>query len=417
MSYDIMNYYLILTGVDKGRVIRINGNYEESFDKHTSKWHWTNKMDNFYRGYAEYEIRRAFEEVDHFRRKITEEEAMVIIENSSPIEYDEYGNPLPTVEKAFYVTLKYDLLEFKNYVDEHFNPFFATYFYRQLLRELYHDICDSLVLERQVNWQSSYVFKGTDLRGCSREVMGYILDQEEPRTDQLLPHAYDMTAGVYNKCKQVVDEHLGHYTELFTHIKITLKNLPTAERSAADFDNHTYVAIGHERYVGIIPPEVLARKIAHIDIVFKPWELKKPNYGIHAWKLREHVVQNVDGDVAKTTAWLLNVLENKKVFVQDLIRAGIPSAVIEAILVLKRNEEDNYQQYLTFIRSHAVAKTVMREKMQFLLNIQLRRDEFAYSIKYEKFARYRKYLESLEYLSLDDEQVAAWEWSEESLNW
>lgn len=60
----------------------------------------------------------------------------------------------------------------------------------------------------------------------------------------------------------------------------------------------------------------------------------------------------------KATAYLHDVLEDTKWTVQDLRAAGIPEAVVEAVVTLTKAEGEDYFDYLTKVKANPISRIV-----------------------------------------------------------
>jgi (p)ppGpp synthase/HD superfamily hydrolase len=65
----------------------------------------------------------------------------------------------------------------------------------------------------------------------------------------------------------------------------------------------------------------------------------------------QRVAALVEGDAAKAVAWLHDVIEDTAVTAGDLVMAGIPLDVLEAVVVLTRTEEETYADYIAEIET------------------------------------------------------------------
>jgi (p)ppGpp synthase/HD superfamily hydrolase len=80
----------------------------------------------------------------------------------------------------------------------------------------------------------------------------------------------------------------------------------------------------------------------------------------------ERVVGLVEGDEAKAVAWLHDILEDTPTTSLDLLAAGIPETVVDAVRVLTRHRSANYHtDYRNYI------KTVAEEGNRFALAVKI----------------------------------------------
>ena len=69
----------------------------------------------------------------------------------------------------------------------------------------------------------------------------------------------------------------------------------------------------------------------------------------------ERVVAMVEGDEAKAVAWLHDIIEDTAVSALDLLAAGIPEPVVDAVRVLTRTQPDVYLDYIKIIKTEGSA--------------------------------------------------------------
>jgi (p)ppGpp synthase/HD superfamily hydrolase len=96
----------------------------------------------------------------------------------------------------------------------------------------------------------------------------------------------------------------------------------------------------------------------------------------------ERVVAAVDSHDEKLTAWLHDVIEDSNTTADDLLRAGIPASVVDAVWFLTRGDE-TYAEYIEALRAAhqplAVAVKIadlrdhLREETLAVLPVNLRR--------------------------------------------
>lgn len=73
----------------------------------------------------------------------------------------------------------------------------------------------------------------------------------------------------------------------------------------------------------------------------------------------EAVAQRLTGDpTAQAAAWLHDVLEDTTVTDADLLAAGVPGEVVDAVRLLTKREGADYEAYLAAIRVHPLARKV-----------------------------------------------------------
>lgn len=100
-----------------------------------------------------------------------------------------------------------------------------------------------------------------------------------------------------------------------------------------------YIEIAHE-----------IAKNAHVGQVDKA--------GIDYIKHPEAVASSVNTTEEKATAYLHDVLEDTEITANDLLSAGIPHNVVEAVQVLTKEKYTPYFEYLSKVKENSLARTV-----------------------------------------------------------
>ena len=72
------------------------------------------------------------------------------------------------------------------------------------------------------------------------------------------------------------------------------------------------------------------------------------------------VSENFTDPLARATAWLHDVLEDTDISPSDLLAAGIPGGVVEAVHLLTRTDEVSDSAYYAAIRANPIALAVKR---------------------------------------------------------
>ncbi|MFJ8219041.1 MULTISPECIES: HD domain-containing protein [Bacillus cereus group] len=80
--------------------------------------------------------------------------------------------------------------------------------------------------------------------------------------------------------------------------------------------------------------------------------------GIDYIKHPETVASFVNTIEEKVTAYLHDVLEDTEITANDLLSAGIPHNVVEAVQVLKKEKYTPYFEYLSKVKENSLACTV-----------------------------------------------------------
>ncbi|HDR7760950.1 TPA: HD domain-containing protein [Bacillus cereus] len=98
-------------------------------------------------------------------------------------------------------------------------------------------------------------------------------------------------------------------------------------------------------------------KIAH-EIAKKAHAGQVDKAGVDYIKHSEAVASFVYTAEEKATAYLHDVLEDTEITVNDLLSAGIPYNVVEAVQVLTKEKYTSYFEYLSRVKENSLARTV-----------------------------------------------------------
>ncbi|MDA2384622.1 GTP pyrophosphokinase [Bacillus cereus] len=80
--------------------------------------------------------------------------------------------------------------------------------------------------------------------------------------------------------------------------------------------------------------------------------------GVDYIKHPEAVASFVNTAEEKATAYLHDVLEDTEITAADLLSAGIPHNVVEAVQVLTKEKYTSYFEYLSKVKENSLARTV-----------------------------------------------------------
>ncbi|PFK82969.1 HD domain-containing protein [Bacillus thuringiensis] len=80
--------------------------------------------------------------------------------------------------------------------------------------------------------------------------------------------------------------------------------------------------------------------------------------GMDYIKHPEAVASFVNTNEEKATAYLHDVLEDTEITANDLLSAGIPHNVVEAVQVLTKEKYTSYFEYLSRVKENSLARTV-----------------------------------------------------------
>ncbi|MFV8516232.1 GTP pyrophosphokinase [Bacillus sp. SBS7] len=80
--------------------------------------------------------------------------------------------------------------------------------------------------------------------------------------------------------------------------------------------------------------------------------------GVDYIKHPEAVASFVNTAEEKATAYLHDVLEDTEITANDLLSAGIPHNIVEAVQVLTKEKYTPYSEYLSKVKENSLARTV-----------------------------------------------------------
>lgn len=71
-----------------------------------------------------------------------------------------------------------------------------------------------------------------------------------------------------------------------------------------------------------------------------------------------YVAEHVEGDIAKSVAYLHDVVEDTKYTLEDLQNAGFSDEIVDAVDVLTKREGMSYEKYIEKVAKNPLATTV-----------------------------------------------------------
>lgn len=106
-----------------------------------------------------------------------------------------------------------------------------------------------------------------------------------------------------------------------------------------------------------------------------------------------YVADHVDGDVAKAVAYLHDVIEDTWATTGDLKNAGFSDEIIEAVKLLTRDKDMDYEKYIENLCKNPVAKTVKLADLEH--NSQIDRIKNPTEKDYKRQAKYLKMIDKI----------------------
>ena len=70
------------------------------------------------------------------------------------------------------------------------------------------------------------------------------------------------------------------------------------------------------------------------------------------------VASLVEGELAKTVALLHDVVEDSAWTLEDLRKEGLPEEVVQAVGILTKNRNENYEEYILRVKQNPLARQV-----------------------------------------------------------
>jgi len=70
------------------------------------------------------------------------------------------------------------------------------------------------------------------------------------------------------------------------------------------------------------------------------------------------VASQVDSEEEKAVALLHDVMEDSDMTAEDLLAAGLPAEVVEAVEILTKKKGQDYQKYLAAVKTNELARVV-----------------------------------------------------------
>lgn len=107
-----------------------------------------------------------------------------------------------------------------------------------------------------------------------------------------------------------------------------------------------------------------------------------------------HVAESMTDETETAAALLHDVIEDTDITAEDLINMGISEEVVKIVVLLSKNENDDYFEYLEKVKKNPVAAKV--KKADLLHNSDLSRFD---TVTEKDLERQEKYLKAIEILS------------------
>jgi (p)ppGpp synthase/HD superfamily hydrolase len=106
-----------------------------------------------------------------------------------------------------------------------------------------------------------------------------------------------------------------------------------------------------------------------------------------------HIAEQMEDESTTVCALLHDVVEDTHYTLEDLIKQGYPSEIIEALSLLTHNKDISYMDYVRKIKSNKIASTVKLADLQH--NSDLSRLEVIDDDALKRIEKYRKAMQIL----------------------
>ncbi|GAB2022429.1 HD domain-containing protein [Pseudolactococcus yaeyamensis] len=130
-----------------------------------------------------------------------------------------------------------------------------------------------------------------------------------------------------------------------------------------------------------------------LDIATRAHEGQRDKAGVDYIEHPKTVASFVDLETEKATAYLHDVLEDTDVTADDLINQGIPIEVVQAVQVLTKQKNQNYDRYLEIVNKNPIARVVKMADLRH--NSDLSRIKQPQKVDFERCEKYQKAIQYL----------------------
>jgi (p)ppGpp synthase/HD superfamily hydrolase len=131
-----------------------------------------------------------------------------------------------------------------------------------------------------------------------------------------------------------------------------------------------------------------------LAIAIKAHEGQKDKAGVDYIEHPKTVASFVSSDEAKAVAYLHDVLEDTAITAGDLLKAGIPVAVVKAVEILTKRQHEDYAEYLSKVKNNPIARLVKLADLKH--NSDLSRIKKPQPVDFERCEKYQKAIKYLE---------------------
>ena len=406
---DILNYYLLLQGKEKGSLVRIDDGGEFKYNNSTGKWEDSDVMENFYAEHEDNNV-NVWGKIHEFRKKISEEEAMKIVATANKeIAKDKWQNREMREELDLFAKVNHHAI-WDDEVEDNEIEIANAFEIEDVDVDHGYDKIDLNAIPEPVNildelfWSSSKQRKedyyGNHITQSPKPETTIKPWQKKEYTREALIHheepqpqsQHDLTVELGELKNYLETRFNPWFASIFyrnmakeLHMSLFLSttfvdtedlfdivadiSAESYEASAVIIKNHHDRAIeiykkanegntdGFVAFTlandGLVSVSELARHIAKTLYC----DLQPCDETCH-YKHVEKVVAMVNSQYEKATAWLFDIIEQTGVTAQELLTAGIPEKVVAAVLLLTKVDNVSHDVYLKAIKTNKVALAV-----------------------------------------------------------
>ncbi|MDR0922038.1 MAG: HD domain-containing protein [Lactobacillales bacterium] len=130
-----------------------------------------------------------------------------------------------------------------------------------------------------------------------------------------------------------------------------------------------------------------------LDIATRSHEGQRDKAGVDYIEHPKTVAGFVSLETEKAAAYLHDVLEDTDITADDLINQGIPVEVVQAVQILTKQKNQNYEEYLKLVKKNPIARIVKMADLRH--NSDLSRIKQPQEVDFERCEKYRKAIKYL----------------------
>lgn len=101
-----------------------------------------------------------------------------------------------------------------------------------------------------------------------------------------------------------------------------------------------------------------------MEIAYAAHNMQKDKAGVPYIFHPIHLAEQMEDEEATVVALLHDVIEDTKISSADLLKEGIPHSIVEAVVMLTKDDKENYFDYIRRIKDNELAKKVKIEDLK-----------------------------------------------------